>query len=98
MRLSFSKEPQETGLSRVSARPRGAILKVGDKEVGRVAPLGTGLYPYEHKSWYWYVGTEPELGIAWKNTSTDVPGYATIEEAKAALLAYVKGCIAAKAP
>ncbi len=82
MRLRWKLNPRETGLARVGAGPRGSTLRDGSgKRYATVSALGSG-----HDGWFWVAGWGS--GVPHKNTC-DAP-CATVEEAKAQAMAYVK--------
>lgn len=87
-RLTWSRQPDETGLARVCQPPRGAILKANGKEVAYVSPvLG---WPNRHILGWYFVG----MG---QNSYNDPDGtgvFPTMNEAKAACKAYIVGQLA----
>lgn len=93
MRLTWRKEPHETGLARVCQGPRGAELRIDGTLVAHVSALRVG-FSRDYDGWYWYCGTEPALGILHRNTCR--APVSTIDEAKAACRAYVAGCLKLK--
>lgn len=90
MRMSWRKQPNETGLRAVGQGPRGAILKVDGEDVGRVYPRRRA-GAWEYRGWYWTARSD-RLGIALRNTAGDE--VETIEEAKAQCAAYVREALA----
>lgn len=86
MRLTWKKQPSETGSRRVCQGPRGAILSADGEELGRVYPFSTGLVTY--KGWYWTAAGD---GVPWCNTS-NAP-VEDIDEAKAQCETYVRKCL-----
>ena len=84
-RLSWKREPRETGLRAVTQGERGYDLRYGGIEVARVRPLKRNGGGY-----YWYARAD-ELGVGFKNTAYEP--VATVEEAKAQAFDYVKGCL-----
>jgi len=90
VKLTWRKEPNETGLSRVTQGPRGAILKLDGEDAGHVAPFRVAWHTY--KGWYWYAGTD-DGRVPRQNTASDRRPYATIDEAKAACETYVRMCL-----
>lgn len=91
-RMTWRKEPNETGLAAIGQAPRGAILKVDGTDVARVYPKPIGGYGRrEYRGWYWTAASST-LPIPWQNTS-DRP-VATIEAAKEAAAAYARSCLA----
>lgn len=89
-RLSWRKQPSETGLARVCQAPRGAILRwappgAEGKDIGRVYPRAVDFHKYD--GWYWYAKSA-DGRIRRCNTANNP--VETLEEAKAACLAYVR--------
>ena len=87
MRITWRKQPNEKGLSRVCQSPRGAILRVDGRDVARVQAHRTDWQHY--RGWTWYARCD-ELGVALLN---DGRVHMTIEDAKAAAEAYVRACL-----
>jgi len=86
MKITWKKQPSETGLARVCQAPRGADLRIDGVRVMSVRPAGRGL-GRSVSGWYWY-GSSEALGIPHTNTcDTPLP---TLEEAKAACEASVR--------
>lgn len=85
-RWTWKREPRETGLAGVfqSARERGWHLRWNGVRVGHVVATYKGSR-YEVAGYYWYA-LASELGIPTKNTA--YKPVATVEEAKAACLAW----------
>ena len=82
MRLRWKLDPKATGLARVIAGPRGSTLR--DESGTRYAVVSAAGRTSE--GWYWVAGWGS--GVPHMNTC-DAP-CATVEEAKAQALAYVK--------
>jgi hypothetical protein len=91
MRLTWRKQPNETGLMSVGQGPRGATLHIDGVMAGRVAPRSVGFHRW--RGWYWVAGWECP-GVEYKNTC-DSP-VETIDEAKAQCAAYVRAELAMK--
>ena len=88
MRLRWKLDPKVTGLARVVAGPRGSTLR--DESGKRYATVGAmGRW---RDGWYWVAGWES--GVPYKNTCNAT--CATVEEAKAQALAYVKSHLSVK--
>lgn len=81
MAARWRKQPPETGLRSIGARPRGYELRDKGEELMYVSPAGGG-WSMDLKGWYW-VG----FGI---NTYNTKPLFKTAEEAKADADAYFK--------
>lgn len=78
-KLRWKLQPRETGLRAIGAGPRGSELHDGEKRFAVVSPT-------DGDKWYWVAGWSS--GLPHKNTwQTPV---ATVEEAKAQAMAYVK--------
>ena len=90
-RLRWRKQPNETGLARIVQGPRGYDLWYGDRDLGSAHPLTHWPDRYTIVGYYWSVGSDKDLGIAHRNTAS--APVATMEEAKAACLAYIKECL-----
>jgi hypothetical protein len=86
MRLTWRKEPSETGLARVTQSPRGAILKVEGVDVGHV--YANRVAWQQFRGWYW-VASGP--GIPLKNTCGSP--VETIAIAKVQCTSYVRECL-----
>jgi hypothetical protein len=86
-RLRWKLDPQETGLRRIMAGPRSSTLR--DENGIRYATV-SALGRRWHAPWYWVAGWGS--GVPHMNTC-DSP-VATVVEAKAAALAYVRAAIA----
>lgn len=56
MRLTWRREPSETGLARVCQSPRGAILKCDGRDVAHIEACRVGYQRYD--GWYWYTHAE----------------------------------------
>ena len=77
----WRKQPRETGLRSVGARPRGYELRKDGEDLISVSPAGGG-WASPLRGWYW-VG----YGI---NTYNTKPLFDTAEDAKADADAYYK--------
>lgn len=94
-RLTWRREPSETGLARVCQSPRGAILSWNGEDVACVkwARSSLGLLTYHITTpykWFWCArprGRDEVIG--YRNTIDSIL-YRTLDEAKAACLAYVR--------
>ena len=87
MRLRWKLNPRETGLARVVAGPRGSSLRdESGKKYAAVSVLGRW-----RDGWFWVAGWDSD--VPYQNTC-DAP-CATVEEAKAQALAYVKSHLSA---
>ena len=90
-RLTWRKQPNETGLRSIGQGPRGAILKVDGEDVGRVYAYGRGITGDPHRGWYW-TARDNAGHIPLRNTAGKP--VKDLEEAKAACKAYVLECLA----
>lgn len=95
MRLTWSKQPHETGLRAVGQSPRGLLLKVDGEIVGRVCANCVGWMKWA--GWYWCARSD-EKGVPLYNTAALPPGndeavFKDIEGAKSACEAYVRECL-----
>jgi len=84
-RLRWKKQPPERGLRAVVAAPRGYELTDGTKHYATVSALSVGFHRYS--DWYW-VARNDERGVPLRNTCHEP--VATVEQAKADAMAYVK--------
>lgn len=92
-RLTWRKQPSETGLARVCQDERGYDLRYDGREVGYVRPEYVG-WARNKVGYYWTAPADDELGILHRNTcNTPVED---IDTAKADCLAYVRECMAKK--
>jgi len=85
VRLRWKMEPRETGLRPVVAGPRASWLTDGEKRYACVSSHGRSSV-----RWYWVAGWDS--GIPLRNTCGDPP--LSLDEAKAAAMAYVKAALA----
>ena len=90
LKLTWRKEPNETGLAGVTQSPRGAELRLNGKEVGSVAAIRISFQVY--KGWYWLAGNEPteELPFTIPRRNTCGKPVDTMEEAKNRCEAFVR--------
>lgn len=86
-RLSWRKEPNETGLRGVCQAPRGAILKVNGEDVAHV-------YAASRNGGFYYVARNNDGTIPLRNTCDRTSR--DLDSAKAACEAYVLACLATK--
>lgn len=84
MKLTWKKEPKETGLRRITAGPSGSKLHDGLKTYATVCALGGGMH-CPVKGWYWVSGWSS--GIPHKNTCNEP--VATEKDAKKAARDFV---------
>jgi hypothetical protein len=82
-RLRWKKEPEETGLRRIGAAPRGYDYHDGETVYAHVRPLGGG-WQSSLRAWYWY----SYEGVPYENTANNP--IKTVEEAKLAASKFVK--------
>lgn len=87
MRITFKKNPQETGLRSVGAGPRGYRINLDGKDVGSVSALGGSAFNGPMRGWFYVVSGD---GFAYRNTCNEVGR--SLDEAKAA----AKACIIAQ--
>ena len=85
-KIRWKKEPEETGLRRVGAAPRGYFLHDGKTTYAFVSSNGGG-WSTKQKGWYWVVPTHES--IPYKNTC-QTP-CETVEESKTQARDYVMG-------
>lgn len=88
MRLTWKRQPRETGLRAVGAAPRGAILSVDGQQAGTVNALSAGVGSFRWKGWYWVAGWDCRDRVPQYN-SCDTPTD-SLEDAKGACEAYVR--------
>lgn len=84
MRLTWRRQPSETGLSSIGQGPRGAILKVNGEDVGSVNARRIGLR-FEWSGWYW----SARIGDVVGNSAADGRYYGDLDEAKRDCAAWV---------
>jgi len=91
-RLTWSKEPHETGLARVCEAPRGKILKVDGVEVASVNPYSIGFH--EWGGWY-FCARNDKLGVLRKNSCVRGDGYlvSDFDTVRDACEKYVRECL-----
>jgi hypothetical protein len=89
VRLTWSKEPNESGLAKVCQLPRGAILKLNGKQIATVHAYTEG-FSRELRGWYWYGGDEA-IGVPRKNTAS--APLKELADAKAQAEIYVRTCL-----
>lgn len=85
-RLRWKLDPQETGLRRIMAGQRGSTLR--DEAGVRYATVAT-VGRHHSAPWYWVAGWQ--TCVPHMNTANEP--VATVEEAKAAAVAYVRAAI-----
>ncbi|MFL7901595.1 hypothetical protein ACJ41P_10710 [Azospirillum argentinense] len=88
-RLSWRRQPNETGLARVCQYTRGYDLRIGNDRLASVGPNGR----HAERGWNWYASEDTDRGIAWKNSAAEGRSFATAEEAKADAESYIRGCL-----
>lgn len=93
-KLTFKKQPSETGLARVCQGPRGAKLFL--HEGGKRIELASVNYSRDPVAWFWSAPASEWTG-EWHNTAASGIYYRTIELAKAGCLAWVRAALAATA-
>ncbi len=91
-RITWRKQKNEGGLASIGQSPRGYELFVNGVQVGSVSAKNIGWKNWS--GWYWHARSD-ELGIEWRNTSSEKP-FADIEDAKVACKAYVVECLKSK--
>lgn len=84
MRLRWKREPRETGLRSVMARPRGYNLHDGENTYAAISYLGR--YEGDGSGWYWVASWD--FKGPYKNTCNEPP--LSLKEAKKQAAAYVK--------
>lgn len=77
LRLTWKREPNETGLSRVAQAERGYDLRLNGETIAEVRPITRYAYR-ETVGWYWY-GYSDLLGMGINTANKPCK---TIEEAK----------------
>lgn len=80
IRLRWKLKPAVTGLMAIGAGPRGSILHDGEKTYAQVSSNRSGT------EWYWVSGWDSDVPYC----NTHDRSVASVEEAKAQALAYVK--------
>ena len=88
LKLRWKKEPKETGLRAIGARPRSYILHDGDKKYASVSPDGGG-WSHPLRGWYWVAGWDSDVPYA---NTCDAP-CVTSDGAKQQAMEYVKNCL-----
>lgn len=88
-RLTWSRQPNETGLAGVCQSPRGAILKADGKPVARVSPDMGGRFYRDILGWYFY-----GMGRNSFNDPDRAGFFPTMDEAKAACKVWILAQIA----
>jgi hypothetical protein len=91
MRLTWKREPNETGLRSVDQGERSHKLRLngqGDVLASVCHSSPNAFFPDRPTGWYWTCGKNKELGIEWKNTCNE-PLFETPEEAKKECKAYI---------
>lgn len=92
MRITWKKEPNETGLARIGQSPRGYDLNIDGERVGSVRPHRVG-WERRWDGWWWCARSDKH-GIPLRNEASNP--LKTIEEAKDACKAYVLASLQAK--
>lgn len=97
MRVTARNQPSEGGLARVCQSPRGYIIKLDGKDVGRVGS-SRNLFaktPAERGclSWHWYA----HVGGESRNSAANDCNYPTKEEARDACIEWIKATFREKA-
>lgn len=90
MRITFSQQPSETGLARVAQTPRGYICKINGAEIGRISAHYNRIGNYANYAFMWYTFENAELRIPYRNTSAEGITFATREEARDHMKAWLK--------
>ena len=68
-RLRWKKNPEEKGLFRIGAGPRGSVYHDGEKQYASVSASG-GDWRKPLAGWYWVAGWDS--GIPYKNTCNEL--------------------------
>lgn len=89
LRITWKKEPNETGLASIGQSPRGYDLRINGEHVGSVRPNRIG-FERRWVGWWWYAVSDKH-GITLRNEAR--APLKTIEEAKDACKAYVLSCL-----
>lgn len=79
-RVTFRREGRLSGLAGVSQGVRGFDINVDGKQIGTVSAVDKN--NFHNTRWYWYVGTEADLGISWRNTHAENMTFGSADEAK----------------
>lgn len=82
MRLSWRKEPNETGLARTGQFPRGFDLRISGITLGSVRPLNRRV-----TKWYWHTAHPLTLNAIPRQNTAHAP-VDTADEAKQACEAF----------
>ncbi len=97
-RLSWKREPNETGLARIGQGARGFDLRIGGVSVAEVRPLYH--YPKDGGArrllGYTYSANDRHHGIKIRNTVKTGHCWREIDDAKAACEKYVRECLSVK--
>ena len=88
-RLTWSRQPDDSGLARIIQGPRGAVLKADGKPVAHVSPDMGGRVYRDILGWYFY-----GMGRNSLNDPDRAGIFPTIDEAKAACKAWIVAQIA----
>jgi hypothetical protein len=88
-RLSFKKTPRSKGLARVCEGELGYDLRIDGIHVGGAKPLLAWSAARTKIGYYWWVKS---IGAIKHKNTADAP-VATMEEAQAQCLAYVRKCL-----
>lgn len=89
-RLTWSRQPNETGLARVCQGQRGKDLKLLGCRIAYVRPFGRLRALESEAQWYW-VAFDTAKGIPLRNTANEP--CATMEEAQERCESYVRECL-----
>ena len=88
-RLTWSRQPNETGLARVCQSKRGKDLKLLGCRIAYVRTFGRYHPLYERGLWYWVASSKDDIPL--RNTCGEPS--ATLEDAQRACEAYVRECL-----
>lgn len=88
-RLTWSRQPDNTGLARVAQSPRGAYLKANGNHVGTVSPDLGGPLRRDILGWYFY-----GMGRNSFNDPNRTGIFPTMDEAKVACKVWIVAQIA----
>lgn len=91
MRLTWKREPRETGLASITQGERGYDLNLGGERIGGAYPSYNGWNRHDVVGWMWVAGDEKH-GI--EHRSSHLTPVATMEEAKERCIAYVRAQLA----
>ncbi len=94
-KLTWRRQKNEQGLARISQAPRGYDLYINGQKNGSISFCSYRGF-IKQDGWMWSIGSNETLNIEWANSAAKGEHYCIyndIEDAKAALKAYVLKCL-----